>query len=440
MKMFKAPEPLARQRRQSGAKISLHVQRDLRGFAEPHDVVSGRPRWTFTLRWKAPDGLYRCRNLWCETQREAEIEAEKQVEAWQREQILGEHKTAEEARTGNNLCDLFLDMKQHEDSSTRQGTVEGYRKDLARFVRPFFGDLPVAEVTPDHVTNWKTKYAADGKARTRQKRVNLLASLFLLAIERGWRQNSPVLSQHRVRVLKVGERDGKLRGDQRVAQVVNAEQLGQIIGNLDEADPALRLMVHLTGWMGFRLREVTHLRAEDIKLNEDGSGFVTVSSDVPCSCRDCKTNDGTRLTKAGRARLVPVPPEHIDALRSYMIERSAKFGDRGWLFPEWRRRPRQRTQPGGIRVPRTVTGRFQAAALEAGLSGLVFHDLRATAKTLLILRGANVTAVDVALGHQLPGMSSIYVQLAQQPALFYRSVFSDWQPRLTLEGSSRKTA
>jgi integrase len=79
-----------------------------------------------------------------------------------------------------------------------------------------------------------------------------------------------------------------------------------------------------------------------------------------------------------------------------------------------------------------VSGAFATAAAAAGLADVVFHDLRASAKTNLLLAGANATAVDVALGHQLPGMSSIYVTLESQPGLLYRGCYRAWTPRLTV--------
>jgi hypothetical protein len=70
--------------------------------------------------------------------------------------------------------------------------------------------------------------------------------------------------------------------------------------------------------------------------------------------------------------------------------------------------------------------------LLASLFRLAVNDLRSTAKTHLLLSGANPSAVDVALGHALPGMSGIYVQLQQQPALLYRGCFPTWKPKLAM--------
>jgi integrase len=215
----------------------------------------------------------------------------------------------------------------------------------------------------------------------------------------------------------------------------------EVLSKLDPDDPALQLMIELTGRMGFRLREATHLRAEDVTFHRDGSAFIAVASGIDCSCRDCR---GTRLTKAGSARLVPIPMDLQGRVRMFLEVRRARFGAAGTLFPVWRAKPRQRTKPGQLRVARTVSDAFLTAAAAAGLetgreTGVVFHDLRATAKTHLLLAGANPTAVDVALGHALPGMSAIYVQFVKHPALLYKGVYPTWEPTLTVV-KGQKTA
>jgi hypothetical protein len=78
--------------------------------------------------------------------------------------------------------------------------------------------------------------------------------LFKHAIELDWRAPSPVRKEHRVHVLKVGERRGKLRGDQRVGIALAPAQLDAIVDQLDHPDT---LLVRLTAWTGLRESEVT---------------------------------------------------------------------------------------------------------------------------------------------------------------------------------------
>ena len=424
-KRFTPPGAKSGRRPRGEGKLSLHVKRGTDGKGEPYRMDGVKPLWKFTYR-----GPHGCKTVaakdWPEAERLSGLAAAALAQA--------EHESTKTAndRTVGQLADHFLAVRRGKNSSTRDKTVAGYARDLDMFIRPHFGMMNVTAVTPEEVDRWAGKYNAEGSARTRQKRVILLGSLFRLAVTDGWRGTSPVLQRHRVRVLKVGTHVGKLIGDQRVARVLSADELAAVVGKLDPDDPALHLLVELTGRMGFRLREATHLRGEDVTFYEDGSAFLRVGSGFQCTCRDCRADDGRRLTKGGKARLVPLPQDRQDAVRVHLEALRARFGPGGWLFPCWRAKPRQRSRPGQLRVAHMVSGAFGVAAEAAGLPGVVFHDLRSTAKTHLLMSGANAVAVDVALGHQLPGMSSIYVQLETQPALLYKGVYPAWTPRLTV--------
>ena len=351
-KRFAPPPRQTRRRDKGNGKLSLHTERGIDGKAEPYKLdEKRRPLWKFTYRLRpGPGGSQSFAALdWADAERLSALVAE------QLKTGSAGSGTPLAERTVNQICDHLLAVRGHRDSSTRESTVTGYERDLERLVRPYFGTRLVGDITPEDVDRWKATHAAEGKARTRQKRVNLLASVFKLAVTDGWISTSPVLRRHRVRVLKLGEQDGKLRGDQRIAQVLSAEQVAQVLGKLDADDPALRLLVELTGRMGFRLREITHARAEDATFYPDGSAFIAVASGIDCSCRDCR---GTRLTKAGSARLVPIPMDLQDSVRAFLEARRARFGMTGALFPVWRAKPRQRTRPGQLRVARTVSDAF----------------------------------------------------------------------------------
>ncbi len=177
--------------------------------------------------------------------------------------------------------------------------------------------------------------------------------------------------------------------------------------------------------------EVTHLRVMDVSPDAD---LLTVASDIPCQCRDCRANDGERHTKSGRARFVPVAPELVPDLRAYVAERVERFGPDGWLFPRWCRPTRGRYPAGSQRLRRDLLDLFQAAAEAAEVSPtpsgpLVFHDLRTTAHTWLTGRSrGHLVAVSVALGHRLPGMAEVYNRLADNPTLLRAALFPDAVP------------
>lgn len=341
-------------------------------------------------------------------------------------QARGDTTRAVASRTVNELCDAFLASRGGTNSRTRPSTVDGYGRALDRTVRPFLGTMAAAAVSPADITEWQ-RHHPRGKSRTRQKQIVLLAMLFRFAVEQDWRPTSPVRKQHRVSVLKAGERQGKLRGDQRVGIALTPSQLDAITTHLDHPDD---LLVRLTAWTGLRVSELTHLRPQD--LSADG-GTLTVANDISCRCRDCLQNGGERQTKNGRARLVPVAPELVQTLQSYREERAERFGSGGWLFCRWYRPRKSRHAAGSQRARRDVLVGFQEAARSADIQGLVFHDLRNTAHTWLTERShGHLVAVSVTLGHRLPGMAETYNRLAADPMALARALFPD-TPLLRLE-------
>lgn len=401
--------PLGRRKNGSG-KLVLR----LRAGMYRRDA-GGQPLWRFLFRYRG-----RCRVIAARDWGEAHVEAAKVQATWDAEKPGSDPPGA--GHTVNDLCDAFLASRGGPNSRTRPSTVEGYRRALERLVRPRLGHRLVMEVTPGDVTEWQ-RHNDRGKSRTRQKRIILLSMLFRHAMEQDWRPTSPVRKEHRVVVLRVGERQGKLRGDQRAAVALSPDQVDAIVDQLDRPDG---LLVRLTAWTGLRVSEVIHLRTGDVN---EGADILTVASDIPCRCRDCLANGGERQTKSGRARLVPVAPELVPDLRAYLAERSARFGPGGWLFPRWYRPTRSRRKAGDQRLRRDVLSLFQRAARSVGYTGLVFHDLRSTAHTWLTERShGHLVAVSVALGHRLPGMAETYNRLATEPMMLAQALFPDDYP------------
>jgi integrase len=429
-KWLTPPELITRGDR--GFKLTLHAKKRADGKSQDYRTVVEGTRtvilWRFTVR--APQG---CKTFWAESRAEAERLAEVAV-AKLATQDKGEAKPATE-RTVLDAAQRLVEVKAASNSKTRHGTVSGYKRDIERFIQPdALGKLPVVAVMPDHVEAWIARHAGPkaGSLRTRDKRIGMLRMVFRFAVTRGWCDTNPVLEEFDVPVLKQGETNGKTTGDQRIAKVLSEGQLAEVIGKLDPDDPALRLLVEVTGRCGFRLREVTHLRVADVVDHESGALLLRVASGFSCDCRDCRANGHLRLTKSGKTRLVPVPPDLADAVRKHSEATEARFGSQAWLFPCWRAKARQRSRPGQLRVPHVLSGAFAAAAEATGFRGFIFHDLRSTAKTHLLMTPANRTAVDIMFGHALPGMDATYIQLQEHPALLHKQVYPAWEPKLVV--------
>ena len=91
---------------------------------------------------------------------------------------------------------------------------------------------------------------------------------------------------------------------------------------------------------------------------------------------------------AGSVRTIPAPQVALDALAEHLAGVGA--GDDGLVFSD--RDGHALTRPGAGHI-------WRQAAKGAGLEGVVFHQLRHTAASLLIARGLSVPAVARYLGH-----------------------------------------
>lgn len=147
--------------------------------------------------------------------------------------------------------------------------------------------------------------------------------------------------------------------DPRFLRIEQLTRLGDCAGQ------RWRTMILLMGTAGPRIGETCAFNVEDVDLQR---GRLRV-----------------RASKSGRPRDVPVPRSVLDelALDGREPDEPLFLSERGCrvLVDHWRNRV------------------FVPAAEKASLSGIVPHDLRHTAASLMIASGASVKEVQAALGH-----------------------------------------
>lgn len=419
-------------------RVFCHAKRDAKGMAPVlRTDTSGRPLTQFLVKATGAlkeklraRGVPTSRTIWLLGWDEAQVERAKIIDAWTRIE-----RPEDVVHTMNELAQKFLAVKGRRGSRARKSTVAAYARRLALYVLPYFGSRELPSITPEDIDAWSEKHNSTGSSRTRQARLGTLTALFRFGEAYKW-VASPIRPEHAIEVLKVGKRRGDVIGDERVARALSQEknEIEQIVAALDEGDPALRMMVRLMAWMGQRNREALHIRVADCVFADDGSAFIWVASDFPCDCVDCRINGGIRFTKNQKLRLVPIHFSLIAPLKEYLLARAAHFAGlhTPWLFPLWRR-GHSPASIGSIRTAPSFSAAFKSAAKRAGFDGLIVHDLRATAKTALILNLGNAAAIDYALGHApRSAMDEVYVKYEREPGLLYRAVFPGVLPPVTL--------
>jgi integrase len=429
-KLHKAPLPQT-VRRRDGTKLSLHVKRDRRGWAEPYLEEGGTALWKWTYRHSDR----RCRTFGAQTWRDAEIKAAKIAEEFDHPQTVAQPEPL--ARRASDAVRLFGEHVTRTDAKCNPTTARGYKREINDWIEPFFvdelKDPAVGTITPEHVDRWMAKYlpSSELKDRTRQRLVQLLDRIFKLAVEYDWCLRSPVLSKHRVTVAKRGEKRGNREGDQRVGVYLPPSQVESIVVKVAELrprDPAAAIAVLLAARCGFRREELVHLRREAVMMRED---YTVVHVQLTKCGGKCCARDrvGTWRPKTGAGvRPAVLPPEVVPVFRAYLEERDIQHGSGpGWLLPSWPAgRERNHLEAGNQRFPDWAPDDFKEAAKALKLTGLVFHDTRHTAKTDLIGHSGHQAAVDVVIGHRQAGMNAVYSHLEADLPRLYRLIFPDW--------------
>jgi len=155
-------------------------------------------------------------------------------------------------------------------------------------------------------------------------------------------------------------------------------------------------LVRLLAYSGVRWGEASALRGQDVDLMRRRLHVRRSLSDV-----------NGRLTfeapKTHRSRTVPLPRFLCDLLTEHMAGQSPD----DLLF--------QNRQGGPLRSGNFRRGVWDRAVIEAGLPGLVPHDLRHTAASLAVASGASVLLVARMLGHKDAAVTlNVYADLFDQ--------------------------
>ncbi|SHF56103.1 integrase/recombinase XerC [Desulforamulus putei DSM 12395] len=274
--------------------------------------------------------------------------------------------------SGNILDDFLKDIYS---GGAARSTLDAYRKDIAYFAK-WYMDMSSKEPHPWDITSIDLReyqgymQNIQGlKPATVNRRMAALEKYIRWAHEKGYvgrlpvfpkivrEQKTPPKALERVeqnRLLREAERRGKTR------------------------DIALiRLMMSC----GLRVSEAVSIRLVDLDIGER-HGTVAI------------------LGKGNKYREVPVPPEARKAIREWMAERTKRYPDSDWLFPN---------RNGGHITARNAEQVIKNIGKFAGLD-IHPHVLRHTAATNMLRTGADLVTVAQVLGHANLNTTAIYTK------------------------------
>jgi len=261
---------------------------------------------------------------------------------------------------------------------------------------PYFGDMLLAEITPEHVSEFiaqfmpKVDHIDEVKGSTINKHLQVLSRLFTIAEKFGYETgDNPVdrelhfadeAQYRRTRVLCRGEETLLMK----------------------EAAPHLRPIIQCALLQAMRLQELLQLKVSDADID---AGTITIRAEV---------------NKTGKEDIIPIRSEMKQIFERLIAENGGRSEHMfNYLDP----------RTGEYRPITTCRRAFDAARRRAKIEGLEFRDLRRTCATRLHEAGVDPLLIQRFLRHSSFRMTgTVYVQSSMK---MMRDAFSkvDIEPR-----------
>ena len=265
----------------------------------------------------------------------------------------------ESERTFNELTERY--MSEHSKPKKKSWPRDEISLD---HLVPFFGDYTLSDVTPELISEYKTRRLRDGaKPATLNRELALSKHAFNIGLkEWGWCRENPFSK------VKM-ERENNARD--RVLTYGEEEVL------LNACKKWLREIVTFALHTGARMGEILELTWKDVDL----SRRVVV----------------IRQGKTGHSKSIPLTPTAMEILKG---RAGVRHLHSNLVFPS----------ANGTRLSnRNLERAFTNALKKAKIENLRFHDLRHTFASRLVMAGKDLYVIQRLLGHREPRMVQRYV-------------------------------
>lgn len=360
-----------------------------RGFGEVERRVSAAGKVTYRARYAMPDGTRHTRTLGTKMDAEAWLAAERTLidrEEWTSPRARREADAKRRAEAAANTVAGFA-QRYVAERDLRPTTRRGYLQLLETRILPYFGEMPLIEVSLSEIKRWRAALDPATES-TNAAAYRLLRSMLQSAEEEELIDRAPP----------------KIRGagSVRVKRVARPATLDELETIVDAMPERLHLLIVLAAFVGLREGELLELRRGDV----DGViGRIDVSRKVDKeviegtkqTCPACGRGISAPKTASG-TRTVHVPPPFLPLLQRHLLEHCAAGPD-GLLFPG------DRADHMSVRY---LMDRYRSARAAAGRPDLTIHHLRHTALTMAGQHGATAAELQARAGHASQGAMAIY--------------------------------
>lgn len=199
----------------------------------------------------------------------------------------------------------------------------------------------------------------------------ILKAMFNKAVEWNYIKANPFLK------LKLPRRQEKNPA------FITQDELESVLEKITQ--PAVRDIVQISFYMGFRLGEATFLKWKNVSFNHNS---ITVG-------------DESFSTKSRKSRSVPMHPKVKEIIER--LKNGNKNLKENYLFRKKGNQPFTRDY---------ISKKFKQACREAGIDESIhYHSLRHSTGSLLAMNNVSLFTIQKILGHSNPSVSQIYAHL-----------------------------
>jgi integrase len=360
-----------------------------RGFGEVERRLNTSGQVSYRARYAMANGTRYSRTLATKMDAEAWLASERALidrDEWTPPKARQEAEERRRREAAFNTLPGFAERYLRE-RGLRPNTVQGYAALLKSRILPFFGEMPLRDITLSEIKAWRASLDPSTES-TNAAAYRLLRSILQAAEEEEL----------------IGRVPPKVRGaaTARVRRVAVPATLDELATITDHMPDRLKLLVVLAAYVGLRQGELLELRRSDV----DGvTGRISVSRKIDkdvipgaeSACPNCGRAISAPKTASG-VRTVHIPPPFLAMLQKHLLEHTAT-GPTGLLFPG------DRTDHMSVRY---LMDHYRPAREAAGRPELTIHHLRHTALTLAGQHGATAAELQARAGHASQAAMAIY--------------------------------
>jgi integrase len=303
---------------------------------------------------------------------------------------------------GKQTLTEYLSYWLEEDirRNSTESTHHDYRKRCELYIVKPLGHYRLRDLTPRIIRRWANATRDNYALSSARQALALLKRALQLAFEEKLIDDNPAAAVTIAQALRESDDE-----DDEEARALTPEQVELLLADIRSHDrhhapmtgpsgrgvrsTGMYVLYMLAVWLGLRRGEVLGLRRKDVDLE---NAILRVRQQVIRLDNTYRISK-TLKTKAAK-RDLPLTAPLVSLLRPHILRVGAADDD--LLFP---------AKNGGPLNPSTVTQHFARACRRVGISGFVFHSLRATAISRWRKAGVQAEVAGALAGHEKPDVT-----------------------------------